>query len=379
MEEVYKPDATDIQEVDIYSRENNDILGDMPNWLIHTGSYIIYSLIALLFLGVSVLKYPNVIKADISIDDMTNVEWITANRSGKIDRFFISNRSEVRENDTLAILKNAAQIEDVKRMCRVLFNIEEYYRTDNIKYLESYPFNLIMGEMTAAYEQFTEAVRTNLMYRQFDIYPQKKAFLEEELRILQRNNQADELSILKIKRELFEAEIEHKIELNKNKRLLELAYENITNSLKTWETNYLIKSSRDGIVILGESWGMSNVIDEGDTICTVIAQHEGRPTGHIKLSQSEVGGISIGNKVNIELSKYPAHTYGYLSGDVSSISYIPHNNSYAVEIEFPFYLITTTKKEIIYEIGLSGKAEIVTSSRSILSRIFEPILQLLKK
>lgn len=68
--------------------------------------------------------------------------------------------------------------------CNVLTNIEWYYRTNDINYLQDYPFNLIMGEMAPAYEQFTQAVRTCVMYQEFDLYPQKKKFLDDELKIL---------------------------------------------------------------------------------------------------------------------------------------------------------------------------------------------------
>lgn len=379
MEEIYKPDDADANKIEIYNRENNDILGNMPNWLIHTGSYIVYGIIALLFLGATIFKYPDVIKAGVNIDDMANVQWITANHSGKIDRFFVENESQVSRNDTLGILKNAASIADVQKFCHVLANVEEYYRTDDIKYLQAYPFDLIMGDMTDAYEQFTQAVRTNLMYQEFDVFSQKKRFIKEEISILKRSKQADEIAVLKAKKELFELELDHKMELSKNKRSLELAYENMVNSLKTWDANYLIKSNSDGTVIWGKSWGMGNLIKEGDTICTVVAQHKGQPIGHIKLSQDEVAGVVNGDKVNIGLTKYPPHTYGYLLGEISSISYVPYNKSYAVEIKFPDGLITTIRKEIKYEIGLSGKAEIITSSRSVLNRIFDPIYQLFSK
>ena len=45
MEKIYKPETEDAGKVEVYSRENNDMLGDMPQWLIHTGSYIVYGLI----------------------------------------------------------------------------------------------------------------------------------------------------------------------------------------------------------------------------------------------------------------------------------------------------------------------------------------------
>lgn len=379
MEEIYKPDTEDAGKIEVYSRENNDMLGDMPQWLIHTGSYIVYGLIVFLIAGTAVFKYPDTIKKTIAIDDMGSVEWITANQTGMIDQFFIENQSQVKRNDTLGILKNTASLEDVKTFCHVLTNIEWYYRTHDSKYLQDYPFNLIMGEMSPAYEQFTQAVRTCVMYQDFDLFPQKKKFLNEELKILNDSKQANALEILKVKRELFELEINHKMEQEKNLRMLELAYENMVNSLKTWDKKYLIKSPHDGIVIWGKSWGMSNRINEGDTLCTVISQQQGNPVGHIRLSQDEVAEIDVGNKVNIELNKYPTHSYGVLPGRVASISFVPYNKNYAVEVNLPEGLVTTNSKEIKYEIDMSGKAEIITSSRSILSRIFAPLYELFRE
>ncbi|WP_455666550.1 HlyD family efflux transporter periplasmic adaptor subunit [Phocaeicola sp.] len=379
MEEIYKPNAETAEKVEIYSRENNDMLGDMPEWLIHTGSYIVYGLIVFLIAGTALFKYPDTIRKTITIDDIGSAEWITANQAGMIDRFFVENQSPVKRNDTLGILKNTASLADVKRFCNVLTNIEWYYRTDDIKYLQDYPFDLIMGEMSPAYEQFTQAVRTCVMYHEFDLYPQKKKFLDEEMRILNASGQANALDILKVKRELFDLEINHKTELGKNRRMLELAYETMINSLKTWDKKYLIKSNYDGIVVWGKSWGMSSRVNEGDTLCTVISKQQGNPMGHLKLSQDEVAEIAVGDKVNIELNKYPTHSYGVLPGEIASVSFVPYNKSYAVEVDFPEGLVTTSKKEIKYEIDMSGKAEIITSSRSILSRIFAPIYELFRE
>lgn len=378
MEEIYKPDKEGTEKIEIYNRESSDMLGDMPGWLIHTGSYIVYGLVILLIAGAALFQYPDTVVKIIRIDDASSVEWITASRSGMIDRFFVENQSQVKKNDTLGILKNAASLRDVKRFCQVLTNVEYYYRTNDFSYLQDYPFDLIMGEMTPAYEQFTQAVRNSLMHQEFDLYPQKKKYLDEELKILAQSGKVDELTLLKAKRELFELEINHKMEIGRNNRTLELAYENMVNSLRTWDGNYLIKCQNNGTVIWGKSWGMRKKISEGDTLCTVISQVRGNPVGHIKLSENEVSEIAAGNEVNIELSKYPVHTYGKLSGRISSISFVPYNKSYAVEVEFPDGLITTNGKKINYEIAMTGQAEVITSSRSILNRIFSPIMQLFK-
>lgn len=379
MEEIYKPDKEGTEKVEIYNRESSDMLGEMPGWLIHTGSYIVYGLVVMLIAGAALFQYPDTVKKIIRIDDTSSVEWITASRTGMIDRFFVEDQSQVKKNDTLGILKNTASLRDVKRFCQVLTNVEFYYRTMDISYLQNYPFDLIMGDMAPAYEQFTQAVRACVMYQEFDLYPQKKKYLDEELKILTQSGKMDELALLKVKRELFELEINHKMEIGRNNRTLELAYENMVNNLRTWDGNYLIKSQSNGTVIWGKSWGMSRKVSEGDTLCTVISQIKGNPAGHIRLSENEVSEIATGDGVNIELSKYPVHTYGKLSGKVSSISFVPYNKSYAVEVEFPDGLATTNGKKLNYEIGMTGQAEIITASRSILDRVFAPVMQIFKQ
>ena len=361
--------------IELYSRESSsDMLGDMPNWLIHTGSYIVYGLIAGLLVGSCVFKYPDIVTTNVSIDDYSKTDWIMANEDGIIDEFFVSDGAKVKKNDTLGIIRNTASLDDVKRFCKVLTRVEWFYRTEDLSYLEEYPFDLIMGEMSSSYEQFTEAVRANVFAMKYNAYNHRRSYMQQELKILMKDSVKNELAILNAKRNLFEMELEHKQVTVQNKRLLELAYERMVNSLKSWENRYLIKSTNDGSVLLGKGWSINNRVSVGDTICSVISEYKGHPKGHIKLSQHQVADIAIGDKVNIELSKFPSHTYGYLLGEVSSVSYVPSNKTYAVEVELPDGMYTTSKLEVDYEVGLVGKAEIITSSRSILSRIFGQII-----
>lgn len=361
--------------IELYSRESSsDMLGDMPNWLIHTGSYIVYGLIAVLLVGSCVFKYPDIATTNVSIDDYSKTDWIMANEDGIIDEFFVSDGDKVKKNDTLGIIRNTASLDDVKRFCKVLTRVEWFYRTEDLSYLEEYPFDLIMGEMSSSYEQFTEAVRANVFAMKYNAYNHRRSYMQQELKILMKDSVKNELAILNAKRNLFEMELEHKQVTVQNKRLLELAYERMVNSLKSWENRYLIKSTNDGSVLLGKGWSINNRVSVGDTICSVISEYKGHPKGHIKLSQHQVADIAIGDKVNIELSKFPSHTYGYLLGEVSSVSYVPSNKTYAVEVELPDGMYTTSKLEVDYEVGLVGKAEIITSSRSILSRIFGQII-----
>ena len=374
-----KKGTQETHHIELYNRDITDILGDAPSWLIHTGSYLLYGIITLLLIGTALFQYTDTIEGTVTIDDLANVRWVMAKSAGPIDEFFVEDGSLVQKNDTIAMIRNQASLKDVVHFCQVLTNVEWYYRTLDKRYLEKYPLDLIMGEMTGAYEQFTKAVNDCYIEDEFNVYPRKREFLQKELLILKKHPEKNELEILKVERELFNLSIDRQVLRQGNLKQLELAYERMVNSLRSWESKYLIKSPASGQIIMGNRWAMSDQVNEGDTICSILSSNKGEWVGRMRLDQQEVTGLHIGDPVNIELVKYPAHTYGYLLGNVTSISYVPYNKSYALEIHFPDSLRTTARKKIPYEVGLTGKAEIVTSSRSVLSRIFAPIHEILHK
>jgi hypothetical protein len=364
--------------IELHNREMTDLLGDAPVWLIHTGSYLLYGILSVLLLGSAFISYPDVVKGQVLIEDLANVEHVKANSSGQIETFFVKNDSIVQRGDTIAIMQNTAQLNDVKKFCRILANVERYYMTNNTDLLRAFSFDLIMGDMSGAYETFTQAVRNCLIYDDHNYYAQRNAFLKKELTILKREPEKNELAILKVERDIFELSILHKMEIEKNKKQLEIAYENMVNSIKKWESEYLIKSHSEGRVVLGEVRALMRMVNTGDTICSVISGNMEDFVARMQLEQEKIAGVENGNPVNINLSKYPSHTYGLLTGKINSISFVPYNKMYAIDIKLPDKLMTTVRKEIKYELGLQGEAEIVTSSRSVLSRIFTPVYNLFK-
>lgn len=79
MEEIYKFNMDGLEKVEVYSCENNDMLGDMFEWLIYMGSYIVYGLIVFFIVGMVLFKYFDIIRKMIIIDDLGSVEWIIVN------------------------------------------------------------------------------------------------------------------------------------------------------------------------------------------------------------------------------------------------------------------------------------------------------------
>ena len=361
------------EEIELCHREMSEILGDMPEWLFHTGSYIVYGLIILLLLAACWFKYPETVSAWVSIDDASGGEWTMASSTGTIDYFFVCDGDTLSENDTIGIMKNEAKLDDVRLFHTLLDKVRHYFVTNDISVLENFPFHLTMGSMTTAYEQLTQAVRTCMIEHKHNAYSLKKAYLNEELEILYKDSLTNELAILNTKRCLLDLDIEKSLNHAKHRELLEIAYEAVMHSLHEWEDTNLIRSNARGVVLLGKSWAQQRNVSAGDTIAYLMPSHKGMPVGHIRLNVVKIGEITVGDQVKIELLQYPAHHYGYVSGIVSSLSYIPTTRQYALDISFPQGLRTTMNKEIAYIVGLQGKAEIVTSKRSLFNKVFSPV------
>ena len=359
--------------IELHQREVGDILGEAPNWLIHTGSYLLYGILTLFLTGAAFISYPDVVRGNVMIEDIANVEWITVNSSGMLETLFVKNDSLVKRGDTIGIIQNTARLNDIREFCRILTNVESYYLTNNTELIRRFSFDLSMGEMTDAYEGFTRAVRNCLIYDDHNYFSQRKEFFRKELAILNREQVKNEHAILKVERELFELSVSHQMTIAENRQQLESAYEVMVNSLLTWESKYLLRSFSEGRIVLGEERSLTRMVNKGDTIGTVISNNKEEFVARINLAQEQIAGIEIGNPVNIRLAKYPEHTYGRLIGKVNSITFTPYNKLYLVDIIFPDQLRTTANKELNYELGIKGDAEIVTSSRSVLSRIFSSI------
>ena len=366
-------------EIELHQRDAEDILGEAPNWLIHTGSYLLYGILALFLTGSAFISYPDTVRGTVIIEDVANVEWIIVNSSGMIETLFVKNDSLVSRRDTIAIIQNPARLDDVHKFIRILTNVEQYYLTNNTELIRKFSFDLSMGEMTDAYENFTRAVRNCLIYDDHNYFDQRKGFLLKEQAILNREPVKNEHAILKVERDLFELSVAHQMEIQKNRQQLELAYEVMVNSIMTWESKYLIRSHSEGRIVLGELRALTRMVNKGDTIGTVISNNKEEFVARMNLTQEQIAGIKIGHPVNIRLAKYPEHTYGRLIGKINAINFIPFNRQYMIDVILPDQLRTTARKELNYELGLKGEADIIMSNRSALSRIFSPIAALLSK
>ena len=82
------------------------------------------------------------------------------------------------------------------------------------------------------------------------------------------------------------------------------------------------------------------------------------------------GKVKVGQDVNIKLDSYPYFEFGILKGKVGSISVVPSEEVYLNIVELPNGLLSDLGNELIFSEEMSGRAEIITKKRKLLSRLY---------
>ena len=90
------------------------------------------------------------------------------------------------------------------------------------------------------------------------------------------------------------------------------------------------------------------------------------------------GKLKTGQTVNIKLNNYLYQEYGMLKGVVKTISLMPQNENYSVEVSLPSQLLTTYQKKLDYKEEMQGTADIITEELSVLDRVFYQFRKLMR-
>ncbi len=85
------------------------------------------------------------------------------------------------------------------------------------------------------------------------------------------------------------------------------------------------------------------------------------------------GKVKNGQKALIKLQEYPYAEFGMIIGTVRDITNVSLDSVYLVNISLTNGLHTTLNKKIPNKPSISGTADIITSNKSILQRIFQGV------
>ncbi len=160
---------------------------------------------------------------------------------------------------------------------------------------------------------------------------------------------------------------------------LQSAQRELNSAFESWMQSYALIAPQRGKVTFNTFWKTDQFVNVGDKVFALIPASQGKYIGKLQIPATGSGKVAIGQRVNIKVAGYPYMEFGMVKAKTKSISLVANNNLFSVLLEFPKGLKTTVNKQLKFEGELSGSAEIITENRSLIERIYLPIMYLFEK
>ena len=424
------------KDIELRCEEVQEILTRPPHALIRWGITVFFGVLALLFIGGSFFKYPDIVSAGITITTEHPLVWIVARGSGKIQEVYRKDRETIKAGDIIAVLENPAITAHVLELKE---RITSFILTDSCICQTVFPEKPELGNIQNAYASFIKCLTDYRNFLSIDLYAQKEQAACKELQEYQKyirhlNKQAEldeeqvqiasathsrekklfdkgliskadyeeaqqtylnrrqgreqlmtslssaRIQEAQLQQNIVEIRMERNREANTISTSLKSALNDLQVSISDWELGYLFTSPASGILSYNNIWQKNQNVNAGDKVFSIVASTPGDIIGKIKLPVSGSGKVCPGQRVNISVTGYPYMEFGFLTGEVLSVSLLAsEDNMYTVTVSLPQNLCTSYGKQLDFKGELSGTAEVMTDERSVTARLLSPLRYLWEK
>jgi len=417
------------------SEETNDVLTKQPKWIVSYGNALVFIILVLLLILTAIIKYNDVIKADIIITSKNPPVNVIAKSKGVLTHINASENQRVSKGDVLAVIENNATFKDIKLIKSYLETfIPELKDFDSLHI--KLPSELNLGEVQTSYNNFRLKYQDYLNYlvltpekNRIESYTlqmhskskslrdntrrleQYRVQLDNEKKIFQKNetlykkgiiseldfiNSQNAFSKAKEKYQELSSTIEYEkgnflvaqnnlkqssiqdkslfLSLNQN---LEQSKQELINDIRTWEQTYVLSSPIDGKLTLFDVWNQYQDINTNDVVFTIIPNNLNGIIGRVLIPLNNSGKLKKGQKVLIKLENYPYQEWGKLRGEISSISNIPKEETlqYTAIVELDT-LITSYNHKLEFKQKMKGEAEIIVDEITLMERLLFPVKEI---
>ncbi|MCL4639143.1 MAG: HlyD family secretion protein [Olivibacter sp.] len=359
------------------------------------GTLVIFIVVLLLLFG-WLIRYPDVVTGEITINAEQAPLKLVAIQSGKLQLSDLRSQDSVKEGQLIAWFENPATLSDVFYLSRIIDSLQ--LPVDDAKQLyERLPRELILGELTSKYFAFLNALKQLADYQSNHLYQKQRMALEkllqhqqqvlsasankaniskENLELIKRFSDRD--SILLSAKVLSPAEMDRtklnnvsakdqyqttirdvadsRVEISRTEsQLQELAiqqtekqqqlnldllttYNDLRDNLINWEQRYVFKAPFDGKVQFLGFWNNNQFVQTGKDVFAIIPTQQ-EIEGQAIVPAVGAGKIKLQQEAVVKLNDYPFREYGSLTGSVKEISLIT-NATQSPEGEVESYLIS---------------------------------------
>ncbi len=428
--------------IELRSDEVQEIMGTPPKWIIRWGIVIISAVVLVLLAGSYFYKYPDIIKARVTIVSENPPISIVARSDGKLDKIFVADKQKVQANTILGIIENTANYEDVYSLINVLGTIGEFFNapekfvdlTFNKNYslglyhsyysifinrLKEYqtfiaynPFDQRIESLTKqvkGYRNYIEKSRDQILVLKQDYELANSQFLRDS--VLNARNVMSDVSLEKSQGAMLKQKFAYQnaitqlantqitinnltsqiqeqqvLKVETGKKMvagLKEKYDNLVNQLRSWEQTYILKTPVEGNVTFTNFWSVNQFVSNGNIVFTIVPDDNRNIIGKAIIPVIGAGKIEIGQRVNMKLDNFPYMEFGILEGTITNISMVPvvaeNGSYYTAEIQLKNGLLTNYKKELPFNQEMQGAAEIITKERRLIERLVEPLVSIFRE
>lgn len=425
------------------TEEVQEIIERMP---VNFGLWVTMIVIVLfifLFVFGWLIRYPDVVTGNVTINGNEVPVKLVTFSSGKLRLNELKSMAEVKQGQIIGYIENSAEISSVYKLDSLL----KYYNPINgfRELLVKLPKDMSFGELNSKYSVFINSLnelksyesdkliekqianfsallneqqnainasinRININQKNLDYFHKfykrdsvlfkLKVISETEfnkseinyinsqdahqniLSLLISNKQYAQQTIGKIR----ELEIQRLEKETLLKTAMIAAYNDLLDNIKSWKLKYVLQAPFDGKVQFLKFWSNNQFVQNGEPIFTVIPMFN-KIRGEVYVPSNGVGKVEIGQEVIVKLENFPFREFGTIKGVVNSISMSSNTNrteigdveNYLVTVDFPEGLVTNFGPQLKVQSDMKGIAEIITNDRKLIQRLYENINYALKK
>ena len=426
----------DTNNIELRSEEVQEIIGTPPIRIVRVGISIIFVIIAFVLIGSFFFKYPDIITARISVKGDNPSTEIIARINGKITELFVVDKQSVKENQTLAIIENTCNYQDLLKLKNEIdsfenriLDIEQFvinYKFEN-KYrlgeLQAYYSKLMRqikeyndfieldyhDKKTVAYRKQIKALEKHLTNLRRQINLSKKDFIlsKDQLKrdsvlyvkdflsitdyeksksnIIQKNNVFEsfrsilsntEIRIVESEQNKLETELQKINQKREYETTITETIDNLKAQIKMWEQNYLLKSPINGTITFINFQNKNQNVSIGEAVFTIVPKHTSKLIGYAEIPLSGSGKVKTGQKVNVKFDDFPYTEFGMVRAEVDAISLVQSNEFYVAKLKFPDSLRTNYNRILHFKQNMKGNADIITEDLPLAARIINPLKSL---
>lgn len=424
------------ENIELRSEEFQEVLGNIPPWILRWGITAVTSIIFILLAGSAIFKYPDIITATVTLTGTKPTANIIAKSSGKIQELYVKDNQAVSKGDYLAVIENPAKTKDILYLKQFLCN--NLTTTDSLNSLPQKDMSL--GTIQSIYSSYYSTISQYRQFKSLGYYQEKvdlmkeritrnqkfyedvfrqKALVMKQLLISHSQYHRDsilhekglisdealedthnqylqgqlsmenmystlenlQIQIAQMKESLLDTEYQYIDKKSTLETELKSLGTQLLTEIQTWEMTYALITPIPGKITFTNYWIENQNVVSGETTFNVVPPTHDTLIGKALLPTKRSGKVKTGQKVNIRFNNFPDNEFGIVKGIVRNISLVSvkveKDNNYIIEIELSEGLKTTYNKELPFVPNMEGQADIITDDLSLLERLLLPIKKIL--